>query len=236
MAIILSLAMVLAITACNSDDENVGGNRNKESDITNKPSENNNQTNTGTTDVTDEIDNTENSGLIQFGEYEWRILDEQDGKMLIISERGFGLMPYHDDGTRGSDITWEHSNIRAYLNGEFYDNFDSADQNRIIETTVINDDNPGYGTDGGNDTIDKIFLLSIDESELYFEDDRSRVLNARNHAAADWWWLRTPGVFSSTASVVDHRGSITHNVTGTGGGLYVNVNSVVRPAMWITIS
>ena len=42
--------------------------------------------------------------------------------------------------------------------------FSEKEQGAIADTTVVNDDNPTHGTEGGNDTTDKIFLLSIAEA------------------------------------------------------------------------
>jgi len=102
-------------------------------------------------------------GKIQFGGYDWFALDKQDGKTLIITEKVIDKRPYHHEET---EITWETSDMRKYLNGEFYDSFSEADRARIIEVTNENPDNPWYGTSGGNQTTDRIFLLSIDGGQL----------------------------------------------------------------------
>ena len=82
------------------------------------------------------------------------MLDIEDGKALIISEYILEERSHHTNSTA---ITWETSFIRQYLNGEFYDNtFSATEKARIVEAMVINNDNPGYGTAGGNDTTDKI--------------------------------------------------------------------------------
>ena len=44
----------------------------------------------------------------------------------------------------------------------------------IAMTKVGNEDHPMYGTNGGKDTEDWVFLLSIGEAERYFEDDEDR--------------------------------------------------------------
>lgn len=64
--------------------------------------------------------------------------------------------------------------MRTYLNGEFYNSFSDADRERIIKVTNQNNDNPWYGTSGGNPTTDKVFLLSIDEVVKYFGDSGQR--------------------------------------------------------------
>jgi hypothetical protein len=188
MAIILTIALIPALTACNSRLE-VGD-------------------------------------VFTFGSYDCRILEIQDDKALIISEDIIEHRPYHADGV---ETTWEHSTIRQYLNGDFYNSFSSADQNRIISTNIINSDNPTFDTAGGNDTTDNIFLLSIDEAQTYFADDSARIV-LDSDGEASWWWLRSPGYFSYRAASVCDYGSVRIN------GLYVFHNyGGVRPALWINL-
>ena len=93
----------------------------------------------------------------------------QDGNALVVSEKLVGFRSYSSG--YNSDETWETCILRGYLNGEFYDEtFSYAEKELIAETTVITNSNPYCGTDGGNDTNDKIFLLSIEEVVRYFGD------------------------------------------------------------------
>jgi len=105
---------------------------------------------------------------IDFGGHKWRVLDVQGSSALIISEQIMELRAYHGSFT---DITWEKCSLRSYLNGEYYNNkFTAEEKARIIETRNSNPPNPWYGTAGGAETIDKIFLLSLDEVVKYFGD------------------------------------------------------------------
>jgi len=82
---------------------------------------------------------------------------------------------------------------------------------------------------GGNDTTDKIFLLSIDEANAYFTDDSSRIApNTMGDPA--WWWLRSPGVAANYAAGINYGGDIAisgSSVSNGGGG--------VRPALWLNL-
>ena len=125
------------------------------------------------------------------------------------------------------------------LNGEFYDTaFNEEEKGRIALTEVENADNPRYGTEGGEDTEDRIFLLSLEEAEMYFEDDEDRRAFPTEYAVAKgiwvwektgtvWWWLRSPGYDSGgSAAGVDPDGSL--NYIGT----YVYYSRyAVRPAL-----
>ena len=105
--------------------------------------------------------------IIEFGGMNWIVLAVNDGRALILSERVLEGKAYRVEPARR--VTWETNPIRAYLNGEFYENtFSEAEKLRIIETTVANKDNEWYGAYGGGDTTDKLFLLSLEEVCRYF--------------------------------------------------------------------
>jgi len=160
--------------------------------------------------------------IIKFGKYNWHVLDVQDDKALIISEDIIDNKAYH---TIYSNITWQHSHMHEYLNDDFCNTFTPEEQELIVKTSVINDDNPKYGTPGGSDTIDKIFLLSIDEYKKY----RNAISNI-----SGWWWLRSPGDNSYRAAYVDHDGYINDGFSDYYGGNVI-VDYGVRPALWIKL-
>jgi len=105
---------------------------------------------------------------IDFGGHKWRVLDVKDRTALIISEQILERRPYHRSL---SEVTWEKCSLRSYLNGEYYETkFTTEEKARIVESRNSNPPNPWYGTEGGAETIDKIFLLSLDEVVKYFGD------------------------------------------------------------------
>lgn len=184
---------------------------------------------------------------LQFGGYDWRVLDVQDGRVLIISDRIITRQAY----CSGGYSTWETSDIREWLNGSFYEtNFAAEERVRIAETRIVNNDNPWFDTYGGADTMDKIFLLSIEEVVAYFgdsgqlDDYRPRGVmsiddqynSARiaydSDGTALWWWLRSPGFFCDVAAGVNATGRL--DIDGHG----VNVRTTwpgIRPALWLYI-
>jgi len=73
-------------------------------------------------------------------------------------------------GWRCGTAIWSECSLRGWLNGEFYSGFSAEEKSRILSTNVVNNVNPWYGTDGGQDTVDHVFLLSIEEVVEYFGD------------------------------------------------------------------
>jgi hypothetical protein len=163
---------------------------------------------------------------IVFGGRNWLILAESGGKALIISENIVAERAYHPEN---DFMTWEECELRAWLNGEFYDSFSAGEQGRIVTTTVVTPNNEEYDTPGGNDTEDKIFLLSVDEAYEYFADNDARVATDGGTDGV-WWWLRSPGSSKTNVACVNFIGGVSPN------GSPVNMSSYgVRPAMWITM-
>ncbi|MCL2577019.1 MAG: DUF5696 domain-containing protein [Defluviitaleaceae bacterium] len=143
---------------------------------------------------------------LQFGGYDWLVLNVANDLALIITQDIIALQHYHDQPT---DVTWETSDIRRYLNEEFYYSFSDEERERIIETYLINHENPWYETPGGNDTADNIFLLNLQEAVKYFGDsgmlqnrpdvtlsDVGRTGYYNDYADSEWletdpliWWI-----------------------------------------------
>ncbi|MDR0490345.1 MAG: DUF6273 domain-containing protein [Oscillospiraceae bacterium] len=105
--------------------------------------------------------------LYEMGGYVWQVLESKDDKAFLITRDIIDVRAF--DGA-GRTNTWGSCPLRSWLNNEFYSGFSALEKSRITETNVVNNDNPWYGTDGGPDTVDKIFLLSIEEVVRYFGD------------------------------------------------------------------
>ena len=193
---------------------------------------------------------------ISFGSYEWRVLEVQNNTALIITEYIIEQRAYHN---AYKDITWADCSLRKYLNNEFYDRFSAAEKLRIIPVLNKNPDNQWYGTKGGTDTQDSIFLLSIEETVCrYFGDSSSKLYspgknqrywferkdknNSKRIARLEkrkegswWWWLRSPGRVSIKAVYIHGDGNI-----GIQGNNILKGNisdgeckGGVRPALWL---
>lgn len=197
---------------------------------------------------------------ITFDRYEWRVLDIQNHAALIITESIIAQRAYHN---RPGDVTWADCELRAYLNGAFYDTFSEASRSRIMAVTTQNSDNPWYGAKGGEDTQDHLFLLSTEESVCkYFGDSRKNLEsrsakqrywfqkkdenNSKRRAALGgsiwWWWLRSPGRDNKRAVYIHGDGNL--GIQGNGTFRYSS-NTIhpstgdnsggVRPALWFKL-
>lgn len=182
---------------------------------------------------------------MKFGNYhgavEWLVLDKKDGKALLISKYCLDAKEY-DKNENNEFVTWETSTLRQWLNSCFINEaFTDEEKALICDTYLQNPDNPEYGTDGGSNTTDKVFLLSIDEATRYFASGKERMAEATDYAKEQgiyvsgrngnsWWWLRSLGRNNSDAAYVDIGGSLRNY------GSYANDGeSGVRPAMWVNI-
>ena len=147
------------------------------------------------------------------------MLDRNADGALLLSKNGLCRKPYNEQCV---DTTWEKCTLRKWLNGEFLNQSFSAEERASIRTTKVTaDKNPDYSTPSGNDTNDKIFLLSIPEVKRYFSSDQERNIGSV-------WWLRSPGDFSRIAAYVILDGSVHSS------GRYVNDSyGVIRPALWV---
>ena len=176
---------------------------------------------------------------------EWLVLDVQGNKSLLISRYALDCQPYN---TEFKDITWEQCTLRTWLNSEFVSKAFSADEQKAIFISRVDNSNSqgysGYDTSGGNNTQDKVFLLSYSEAWKYFADDASRKCAPTDYAVAQGgytsssarvdgkatsrWWLRSPGINQIRAVCVYGGGSRFDDYVS-------NTNTVVRPAFWINL-
>ena len=199
---------------------------------------------------------------------EWRVLDVDENKVLLLSEYGLDSRPYNK---KRADVTWETCTLRKWLNNNFLSvAFSSEEQSAILTTEVDNSQSQGWegliewnetgytvSTKGGNNTNDKVFLLSLAEVQKYFTEwYRNSIENLYPyksdeiltkptayakaqgagtitegdiiHNGCCWWSLRSPG-----GRNYQHRAAL---VGGSGWLDYANVDDAsgaIRPALWV---
>ena len=98
---------------------------------------------------------------------EWEILDENENGTLLVSRYVLDNVRY--DMRAVGEVTWETCELRSWMNDDFYNAaFDDEMKARINTVTIVNEDNQSWDISGGNDTSDKIFVLSLSEIKKYY--------------------------------------------------------------------
>lgn len=183
---------------------------------------------------------------------EWEIVSEENGKTLLLSRYILDRQQYNTDL---ADVTWEICSLRTWLNNDFMNKaFNENEQNQILTVTNINSDNVYYGTEGGNDTEDKVFCLSLEELhdnyefEDWNEDRREGKCQALATEVTKYagyqgvyiydlnncgsWLLRSPGRYSDRSANVGETGV----VSSYGGEVNRPLGDGVRPAIYLSSS
>ena len=180
--------------------------------------------------------------VVKFGNYpqtanggiqpiEWQVLSKENNKMLVISK--YGLETKRFDS---SSNVCENSEIRSWLNGEFYNKAFTYQEKKYINFSNLSD----VGT------TDNIFLLSKEEAEKYFADNYTRRCKATDYAVKNgayvddgsifsngkgysFWWLRSPSPnLSDFVYYVSIDGYVYRN------DVYCT-DILVRPALFINL-
>lgn len=151
----------------------------------------------------------------------WRVADSRGKLRLLLAEDAVLERAYNDLRV---DVSWKTSTLRRWLNGEFLETaFSREERMCVISGRVDNPRNPGFFTQGGAPSMDKVFILTQEEIEKYLPAQQDRALGK-------WWWVRMPGCNLLSAVSVCEDGSIYEigiNVNYASGG--------VRPAMWVLL-
>lgn len=185
----------------------------------------------------------------------WLVLEIRDEKMLLVTVKNIEVMPhlnlYSEQFTGVYETTWESSDIRQWLNETFFEKaFTEEERCCIADTEVVTNEKNSYGSEEGNCTTDKVFLLSAEEAEKYFASNVERRTQTEpevyieNH---NWdlvayqhypnitdyygWWLRTPGESNESMAYVSKTGEIIDK-----GTFVADEMLSVRPAMWVDLN
>ncbi|MBR1741121.1 MAG: hypothetical protein IJ733_04480, partial [Lachnospiraceae bacterium] len=199
----------------------------------------------------------------------WRVLSVDESSVFLLADKGLDCKTYNQSW---KNVTWESCTLRSWLNGygknsnkdgvdytsdNFMDQaFSSREQSDILETVVVDKDYPGYGSVVGNNTTDRVYLLSIGEagSASYgflteISSKSSKTRKSKNTAYAEaqqadidypiyefhekycegYWWLRSPCY------------DFYHMAWAVGGGEakynYVHFyNNAVRPVLKLSLA
>ena len=198
---------------------------------------------------------------IKFGSYpqtlngqvqpiEWQVLSKENNKMLVISKYGLdarrfdsssnvgfrkGIMPTGLDAKRfgPNSNLWKNSEIRQWLNSEFYNKAFTDQEKKCINLSNLSD----VGTS------DNVFFLSYDEVKKYFANNTARQCKATDYAVKNGayvyngdvkkavgcscWWLRSREL--CFVYLVDFDGDVHHFA------VVICDYILARPALWINL-
>lgn len=208
----------------------------------------------------------------------WRVLSVEGNKALLLSDVVLDNQHYQVEkeaigGVILLTTTWAKSCLRSWLNGydssfnsserdygsrNFIDSaFTDEEQAAVIDTTVTTGANSQYNTSGGDDTTDKIFLLSesevcgtetaqkygfVSDAETYDEARGAKSstytkamgqnwdIETQKYAGNSMWWLRSRGDSESKFVYVGNWGSPV--LRGFGSDYHFGV----RPALYVNLS
>ena len=197
----------------------------------------------------------------------WRVLsgnvNDPNSELLLLAENVLTSCQFRSDlttrdimGKTVYENNWEFSDVRALLNGEFYDEaFMGGERDFVLTATTdysINTANPDFDYSNGTECEDKVFVLSYKDmingdygwSTKASEEDTRRVAKATDYAKAigvyasinkgeeydaAFWWLCSAGAHENSASMTSALGSLAnHNVKSEMIG--------VRPAIKVKLN
>ena len=137
---------------------------------------------------------------------------------------------------------WSDCSLRAWLNGTFYTSaFELSEADFICKNYITTPTNPDFPSPSGDATVDKVYLLSLNEALRYFSNINDRRATSTTASYPNTytdmndyccWWLRTPGARLESAVGVDTSGQ----VMTVGYDCYRNEQIGVRPVIVVDIS
>lgn len=183
-------------------------------------------------------------GQIETNKIKWRILSiNDDGTALLITDKVIDCYSYN---VSYEDTTWKDCSLRNWLNDYFYNTaFTGEEQGLINNTLVVNDNLSGFDVDSGEDTIDKVYVLSmsdVQDNKYGFTYDSDCVANYTQFAKMNGlkiyndsydkncsWWLKQIEYSDNSAAIVNRSGSCSECVVSTDG-------IGVRPVLQINLN
>jgi hypothetical protein len=168
--------------------------------------------------------------ILHFGDFHgkrlrWKVLSVQKGNALIIADE---CLEHRQWCAKGQNGGWELSPMREWLNTVFLKHLDVDVLSVRLENKALNYDDKYEPLEDEPDTVDKVFLLSVDEVCEHFSADASRIALLRGVPV--WWWLRTKGALKNTQSFV-----LDNGMPVSLGALASSSLCCPRPACWLSL-
>ena len=153
---------------------------------------------------------------------EWIVLAVEEGRSLLISRKALAHEQLND-GT-WSTMDYEETNIRKWMVTELWKEMFTPSQWEMVDVHTIQ----GYLYEWK----EKIFLLSVDEADQYFESDEARICMMRSEDGEERpveWWLRTHG--QGGGPYIRFVRNTGYNRTEDGEPF--RMKKGIRPAIWV---
>lgn len=132
---------------------------------------------------------------------EWLVMDVQDDRAMLLSRYCIDTVIFYP---KRVPMYWGKSDLRAWMNGEFFQTAFTPEEQALILTTTVKNSNPHGMKGAGADTLDKVYLLSKTEVLGFFPEMADRVAYPTEYAKSKGctvdpktgscrWWTRTSG-------------------------------------------
>ena len=118
---------------------------------------------------------------------EWLVLQVQGNKAMLTSRYALDVKPYETDQFK-ENLTWETCELRNWLNNDFFSAAFTAEEQAAIPAVKVNcaaEEGLGWSPEKGNDTQDRVYLLSLTEARDLFADNEARQCVP---TACAWQW------------------------------------------------
>ncbi len=185
--------------------------------------------------------------LIEFGRYpqgengeveplEWKVIAAGKERALLLTAKAVDCYPFN---AKCMGVLWEDCDLRKWLNDDFLRTaFTLGERSSILTVKNINRGDKKHLIPNGNDTMDKVFCLSVDEVLKYLPEEKDRFARATKYTRSKgayvarnrdtWWRLRSNGYYGDVSATVSCYGVINYRVA------YVHLcKYAVRPAIWV---
>ncbi|MCQ2508350.1 MAG: DUF6273 domain-containing protein [Dorea sp.] len=127
-------------------------------------------------------------GSAHFGSRIWHIIERTETEAVLMTRASVSTDVVFSE----KEADWEGSDLRAYLNSEFFENtFTDIEKADILLTKVSSDGNPEYQIPAGEATEDHVYILSAEEVTKYGKFTKK---------LKKPYWLRTPGAEKGTTA------------------------------------
>ena len=171
---------------------------------------------------------------------EWIVLNETDQYIFVVSKQSVVSEMFDE-----TSACWKDSSIRKWLNNKFLRKaFNEYERPSILEKNIVTSNDMESVYEGFSyfqkyvETLDKVFLLSVDEVEQYFKTQESRVAERSQYAIdtleddrkdVNCWWLRNEAYFDWAPLLIQEDGSYyglagAQNLEGIRPAMYIKHN------------